>query len=182
MCPELDGLIIRSAAEMPEIVVGLSGGTSLFNFKQRQLAGHQVCRWFRTGPVRVVLVRVYCLLAGQAGHLTSSSYRTRVGRRPRLTAARLVHEQQRWAPAGGSLWRDATKSRTFARLRSAERYDSSCNFHFWNNKSHNFPRPGILFYFCTCERTRQSRFSFRARESIVLFPLAHNLNKLSYTA
>jgi len=34
-------------------------------------------------PVRVVLVLVYRLLAGQVGHLTGSSYRTRVGRRPR---------------------------------------------------------------------------------------------------
>ena len=78
-----------------------------------------------------------------------------------------------------------TKSRTFTRFQSGERSDSRCNFHFRNKQIpplSPFGRQALYFIFVHADVPVLFSFHARAREAIVLFPLAHNLHKLSYTA
>ena len=78
-----------------------------------------------------------------------------------------------------------TKSRTFTRFQSGERSDSRCNFHFRNKQIpplSPFGRQALYFIFAQTNVPVSLSFHARVREPVVLFPLAHNLHKLSYTA
>jgi len=77
---------------------------------------------------------------------------------------------------------DLTKFRTFIRFESSERSDSGCNFYFRNRQIPPLSLFGKqVFYFIFCRRVISFSFRARVHELVVLFSLAHNLHKLSYT-